>query len=270
MGSFLSNRALPLRLTSLAIALLVFTFVVLPIGAMLARSLVVSGPAPLADLARMTEAAIALLPEDGRDAALDRWVAASDPRQRMEAIAAALALSEQAVPWDRTAAFDIQIAAAEATLAALPAEGRGAVEERIPLATVMLHRRIPLAFQVKDALGEEAFDALRSGVHDRYGWDHYLAVVQEPRLRHAAANSLSLAAVTTPVTLALAFLIAFGINRGGVAGAGIARWAVFIPLVSPPVIIATATVLLFGRSGLITHGLLDQGLGWIDASTQNM
>ena len=43
-----------------------------------------------------------------------------------------------------------------------------------------------------------------------------------------------------------------------------------MPLVAPPVLIATATVMLFGRRGLVTHTLLDQGLGLIDADETNL
>ena len=58
--------------------------------------------------------------------------------------------------------------------------------------------------------------------------------------------------------------------RGGVPRPGLVRGLVLLPLVAPPVLIATATLMLFGRRGLITHSLLDQTLGLIDADVTNL
>jgi iron(III) transport system permease protein len=48
------------------------------------------------------------------------------------------------------------------------------------------------------------------------------------------------------------------------------RYLTLIPLVSPPVVVATASILLFGRNGLLTKGLLQDRLGWIDADVTNL
>ena len=264
------GRRLPGALASLLIGLPVLLFIAVPIGAMLVRSLAVDHPMPLAELRQVTLEALDLLEPARREQAVARWSAAAKPRDRMEAVAAALELNGLDVPWDRKAPFDAQIAAAGTTLADLDAATRTAVEAAVPLAIVMLHKRIPLAFQVRDQLTAAAFDRLRSGQYRTYGLDHYLTVVREERMRNAAWNSLRLAAITTTVTTLAAFLLAFGINRGAVAGAQIARYGILIPLVSPPVVIATAAVLLFGRNGLVTKELLQDQLGLIDAGVSNL
>lgn len=265
----MNARDLPTTLASLLIGLAVITFIALPIGAMLVRSLVVEQPAPLQDLRELTLNALDLLPAERREPMVERWVASAKPRERMEAVAAALELNGEAVPWNRKAPFDTQITAAERVLAALDPSAQIAVAADIPISFVMLHKRIPLAFQVRDQLSEAEFDALRSGKVRSYGLDHYVTVVTEARMRHAAANSLKLAAITTGVTTILAFLLAFGINRGAVAGAQVARYGILVPLVSPPVVIATAAILLFGRNGLVTKSLLQDELGLIDAGVSN-
>ena len=48
------------------------------------------------------------------------------------------------------------------------------------------------------------------------------------------------------------------------------RYATLVPLVSPPVLIATAAILLFGRNGAFTYGILDKQLHWIDAGVTNL
>jgi iron(III) transport system permease protein len=69
---------------------------------------------------------------------------------------------------------------------------------------------------------------------------------------------------------ALAFLLAYGLNRGGVPRPGLMRALFLLPLVAPPVLVATATLMLFGRRGLVTHTLLDRNLGLIDADSTNL
>lgn len=261
---------LPIRLATLTVSLLVFSFIVLPIGAMLLRSFEVTKPAPLGEMRKMTVSALELLEPKERKTLIDRWVTRIPPQKNMEAIAAALELNKLPVTWDRTAPFDDQIHAANKTLAALTAQQRSSVEGDLPIAIIMLHKRIPLAFKVKKLLTKTEFDRLRSGMYKSYGLNHYLSILKEQRLRNAAQNSLLLAAIATATTTLLAFLIAFGINRKGVFGAAAARIGILIPLVSPPVVIATAAILLFGRNGLITKGLLDQNLGLIDAGLTNL
>ncbi len=144
------------------------------------------------------------------------------------------------------------------------------MEDNFAISHVMLHKRTALAFKVKDALGQQGFDALRNGTDDRWGLDHYLKVFQDPYLRNAAINSLSLAGLSVVFTVALAFALAYGINAGGVPFPSATRAVLLMPLVAPPVLIATATIMLFGRRGLVTHALLDQWLGLIDADETNL
>lgn len=266
----MTQRDLPLLFASLIIGALVLVFIALPIGAMLMRSVVVDRPAPVTDLRDMTVAALDLIAPDKRQKTMDNWVAKTTPRERMEAVAAALELNQLSVSWDRQASYAAQIEMAEARIEALPAGQRSAVEADIPISIIMLHKRIPLAFQVKDDLGEAAFDALRSGEQRSYGITHYLTVIMEDRMRKAAVNSIWLASITTSITTIVAFLLAFGINRGAIAGSKAARLGILIPLVSPPVVIATAALLLFGRNGLVTKSFLQDQLGLIDAGVTNL
>jgi iron(III) transport system permease protein len=236
---------------------------------MLVRSFEVHGAVPVSELARLTQRALAVLPAARREA-LMRDVEQATPEDRMEAAAAALELLGLPISWDRSAAYDRQIAAAQAALNTLGPDQLSAMEKLMPLTHVMLHRRAPLAYAVKGLLPVTAVDALRTGVSNRFGLDHYRAVLTDPRLRRAALNSLMLALTVTLLATPIAFALAYGINRGLVRGAGIARWAVLVPLVSPPVVIATATIMLFGRNGLLTKVLLDDGLGLIDADVTNL
>lgn len=263
-------RRLPAALLALAAALPVLVFIAWPIGAVLVRGFVVDGPMPEWRLKEVTAQALALLPEDGRAARLARWSETRTDRERAEALATAFRLAGRDPPWDVTAAFDAQVAAAEAALAALPAAARAAVEAELPIASVIRHRRVALAFAVRDRLAPAAFAALRTGAETRIGLDHYRAVLVDPHLRRAALNSLGFAAAAASATTLAAFALAFAVNRGGVRRPARVRALVLMPIVAPPVLVATATIMLFGRRGLITDGLLERALGLIDADESNI
>jgi iron(III) transport system permease protein len=251
-------------------ALPVIVFIGWPIGAVLVRGFVVSGPMPEWRLKEVTVAALDLLEEERRAAALARWSTPRDDRERAEALAAAFRLAGRAPPWDTAAMFQAQIAAANAALAALPEADRAAVEAELPIATVMLHRRVALAFAVRDRLAAAEFDALRTAAETRIGLDHYLAAFEDSHLRRAALNSLGLATLAACTTTPLASALAFAVNRRAVRRPALVRTLVLLPLVAPPVLVATAIVMLAGRRGLLTDALLERGLGLIDADLVNI
>jgi iron(III) transport system permease protein len=264
------RRRLPGLLLATLVALPVLVFIGWPVGAVLARGFVVSGPMPEWRLRQATEEALALMPEERRKAALARWSVPRNDQERAEGLATAFRLAGLAPSWDVQAPFDLQVAEAGAALAALPVETQARVEAGLPVAHVLRHRRVALAFQVRDALSPEAFEALRTGAETRIGLDHYLAPLHDPHLRRAALNSLGFALSACLLTSAVAFALAFAANRGGVRHPGLLRAVTLMPLVAPPVLVATAAVMLFGRRGLVTDGLLEKGLGLIDADETNI
>ncbi len=252
------------------VALLLAFFIAFPIGAVLIESTRIAGPMPPDRLRSVTEAALTLVPEPRRQEMLARWASAMTERQGIEAHAMAFRLAGLRPAWDQAAAFSDQRRAIAGALEGLPEERRSAIGELLPLAHAMLHRRIPLAFQVRSQLSPETFEALRSGEEQRRGLDHYARVWTDPFLRAAAANSVTLAAQSAAFTTILAIALSFAINRGDLRRPDLARAALLLPLVAPPVLIASATVMLFGRRGLVTHTLLDRTLGLIDAETANL
>lgn len=263
-------RHAPGAALTLFVVLALGIFIVYPIGAVLMESFVISGPMPPQRLKEITTAALDLLPWERRDAALDRWSRSLSEKERLESLAVSFRLAGEATPWDVKAPYSDQARESERAMAGLSPDRRDAVEAEFPIAAVMLHKRIALAFQVKDLLPAAAFDRLRAGAEQRFGLDHYLAVFEDPYLRRAAWNSLRLGAVASISTVFVAFALAYGINRGGVPRPGLVRGIVLLPIVAPPVLIATSTLMLFGRRGLVTHTLLDQQLGLIDSDVTNL
>lgn len=255
---------------SAVVAVLLGVFIALPIGAVLVESTRIAGPMPPERLRAVVEGALALVPEPRRSESLARWAAGMNERQRVEAHGLAFRLAGLRPGWDQKAAFSEQASSLAAALPALTEERRAEVAGLVPLAHAMLHRRVTLAFQVRDQLAPDAFEALRSGEENRRGLDHYARVWTDPFLRMAAMNSLDIALRSALFTTLLALALSLAINRGGVARPDLARAVLLLPLVAPPVLIASATVMLLGRRGIVTHALLDRTLGLIDAEETNL
>ncbi|MCH8196639.1 MAG: iron ABC transporter permease [Proteobacteria bacterium] len=263
-------RQIPGQVATVIIGLILFVFVAYPLGSVLVESFVVSGPMTVFEIRQMTLDALDLMEPKAREKAVSRWIRRAKPRDRMDATAAALELIGEAVPWDRKAAFDKQIEAAKKAVGALDTGKRAEFEAQFPIAYVMLKKRIPLAFKVKAKLSEEQFDKLRTGAHEGIGLEHYLAMFREARLQKGLRNSLFIAIISCTITTFLAYTIAYGVNRRVFPAPNLVRYGVLTPLVSPPVMIATAAILMFGRQGAFTKGLLDRTLGWINADVDNL
>jgi iron(III) transport system permease protein len=264
------TRHLPGYAATFVLGLLLFVFIALPIGMVLVESVRLAGPIPLPELARITQTALDRLDPDDRQRQVARWIATLRPNERTDAIAATLELMGRKVPWDRKAAFDDQALAANAAVEALQAPDRRHFDDTYPLAVVTLHKRIPLSFRLRDKIPPAEFDTLREGVRQGVGLDHYVEVLTSPRLHRAFRNSLALSTIVAVLTTAIGFAIAYGVNRKAVPWPRVVRYLALVPLVSPPVVIATASILLFGRNGAITKGLLQETLGWINADETNL
>jgi iron(III) transport system permease protein len=263
-------RHIPGQIATVIIALILFVFIAYPLGSVLVESFAVSGPMTVFELRKMTQEALDLMEPKARESTVSRWIESAKPRDRMEATAAALELIGETVPWDRKAGFDNQIESANKSVAALDAGKRADFEAQFSIAYVMLKKRIPLAFMVKENLSQEQFKKLRTGANEGFGLRHYFAMFEEPRLQNGLRNSLFIAIISCTITTLLAYAIAYGVNRRVLPAPNLVRYGVLTPLVSPPVMIATAAILMFGRQGALTKGLLDRTLGWIDADVDNL
>ena len=266
----LSIRHLPAYVAAYSIGILLFVFIALPAGLVLVESVRLSGAMPLQDLASLTNTALNKLNPEDRDRQIARWIASLKPEERTTATAAALELIGRVVPWERGAPFDEQAKAAELAVAQLPADARSKFDQAYPLAVATVHKRIPLAFRLRDRLTPSEFDQLREGTRTGFGLSHYSAVFSSPRLHRAFLNSLMLSTIVAVLTTVIGFAVSYGINRKAIRAPGIVRYLTLVPLVAPPVVISTSLILLFGRNGAITKGILDGTFGLIDAERANL
>jgi iron(III) transport system permease protein len=88
---------------------------------------------------------------------------------------------------------------------------------------------------------------------------HYAEFFGTWRLARILIQSLTVAAVSTFVTVALAVVLAYAVTRTDIPGKRLISLASLLPLIAPPFLVSLSFILLFGRNGVITRAL---GLDW--------
>src|SRR5262245_36938403 len=88
---------------------------------------------------------------------------------------------------------------------------------------------------------------------------HFREFFSTWRLFRILLNSLTVAAVSTVLTVLVALVLAYAVTRTTVPGKRFVSLMALLPLISPPFLVSLAFILLFGRNGVITRGL---GLDW--------
>lgn len=92
--------------------------------------------------------------------------------------------------------------------------------------------------------------------HDGWTLDVYRYIFEQAWLRESFFNSLLLGAVTASVSTVVGFVFAYGMNRTNMPWKPFFEQMARLPLVAPPFMFTLSVILLLGRNGLITKGLL--------------
>ena len=97
------------------------------------------------------------------------------------------------------------------------------------------------------------------------GLSDYARMVQDARYLRAAWHSLLMVVLSTLSATLFGFLFAFAIAKTDMPLRRLFKGIVILPLFSPPFMVAFSYLMMFGRSGLITHGIFGLRtsiLGW--------
>ena len=86
--------------------------------------------------------------------------------------------------------------------------------------------------------------------------DAYRFIFTHARFRASILNSVILGAIVATLSTIIGFLFAYTVTRTRVPGQKILNQLALLPMISPPFMFALSVILLFGRNGLITAGLL--------------
>ncbi len=85
----------------------------------------------------------------------------------------------------------------------------------------------------------------------RYFDDYY-----GPAMRQSFYDTLTMGLLTAISGTLVGFIFAYAMVRCNIPGKKFIHWMALLPTVSPPFALALATILLFGRNGLVTHKIL--------------
>jgi len=97
--------------------------------------------------------------------------------------------------------------------------------------------------------------------HGTFSFEVYERIFTKVYFRKPFINSLKLGVTVAFLGVGIAYVFAYAINRTNIPLKRFFRTVATMPIVSPPFVMALALILLFGRNGLITKGLLKGALG---------
>lgn len=112
----------------------------------------------------------------------------------------------------------------------------------LPLAALVLFFGIPML-----AIGWRSF-TLDGG---DFGWGNYAALLNTPGVWQALMNSLLLGVTATVVTVALAFVMAYGLERTCMPGRNFFAAALALPMLAPSLVLGLGLIFLLGRNGIV-------------------
>jgi len=157
----------------------------------------------------------------------------------------------------------------EEEIQGLSGSDRKIFEESFMVEVFYLKRAL-FMFKVKPFISEKQFKILRSGHERGFTGEYYKRFFKTKYLWGAATRSLRIALISMIFIVGVAYLFAYVINRTTCRFKPFFNAMILLPLVSPPVIMAFALVMLFGRRGIITRGLLENTLHLINAESFNI
>lgn len=137
----------------------------------------------------------------------------------------------------------------------VPAPGR---RRRLPLDPVVIVAVVLVALALWLFILNPLWQVLKESVFTGHGFSlaAYRAMLSSGRMRAIFANTLVLGSTVGLLSTAIGLLFAYTLAYVQIPGKGFFRTLAILPVVSPPFLVALSAILLFGRVGLITRGLL--------------
>lgn len=113
----------------------------------------------------------------------------------------------------------------------------------LPLAALLMFFGVPMLSILWHSLLED-----RSGT---FGVSNYLALMNAPGVWRAIWNSLVLGVVTTLVTMALGFVVAYGLECTAMPAKRFISFATSLPVLAPWLVLGLGLIFLLGRNGIV-------------------
>ncbi|MCC2665158.1 MAG: putative 2-aminoethylphosphonate transporter, permease protein, partial [Geminicoccaceae bacterium] len=146
--------------------------------------------------------------------------------------------------------------AALAAPAIRPKLGRDALAMRLLLALVGVYLLVTLALPLYAMLSKsvEAKDGSFIGLAN------YARYFATPALFHSIWNSLTVALITTLITVPVAFVFAYALTRSCLPAKGLFKTIAMVPILVPSLLPGIALIYLFGTQGLIKGAMFGHSI----------
>ncbi len=92
------------------------------------------------------------------------------------------------------------------------------------------------------------------------GLANYVEYFSTPALFHSIYNSLTIAVISTAITIVLAFVFSFALTRSCMPGKAFFRSAAFVPILAPSLLPGISFVYLFGNQGMLKELLMGHSI----------
>lgn len=92
------------------------------------------------------------------------------------------------------------------------------------------------------------------------GLANYVDYFSTPALFYSIYNSLTIAVISTVITIVLAFVFAYALTRSCMPGKAFFRGAAFVPILAPSLLPGISFVYLFGNQGMIRELLMGHSI----------
>jgi iron(III) transport system permease protein len=141
-------------------------------------------------------------------------------------------------------------AVARAVLAApavRPKLGRDALLMRLLMAVIGLYLVVTLALPLYAMLSK----SVQAKDGSFIGFAHYAHYFATPALSYSVWNSLTVALITTAITVPLAFVFAYALTRSCIPAKGLFKTIAMVPILVPSLLPGIALIYLFGNQGMM-------------------
>lgn len=112
----------------------------------------------------------------------------------------------------------------------------------LPLTALLLFFAVPMGFVAWRSLMQDD-----GGI----GFANYVALLDTPGVWQATQNSLVLGLATTAITLLLAFVLAYGMDRTCMRGRRLVAAALTLPMLAPSLVLGLGLIFILGRNGIV-------------------
>ncbi len=255
-----------MKLTFWAIFGLLLVFILVPVMLLFKESVIGERPVAESELKLEIQKLLVNVPESDQASWEQEWLAKFTAEDKLAVYTLA---AEDSGLADRLQLAGLDENGVEAKLQQLSQGERSTFEQALRLEIFNVKRAV-FMFRLKPYIPAADFERLRSGKVETLTLEHYVTVFTTSYLWSSITRSLRIAFISMIFTVGVAFMFAYVVNRTTCRFKSFFNAMMLLPLVSPPVIMAFALVMLFGRNGVLTHGLLDQSLHLINATTTNI